>query len=54
MKQMLVRYKVKPGRASENEAFVHGVFEELAQASPPGLRYRTLKLEDGLGRRAAP
>ena len=48
MRQMLVRYKVKAARASENEAFVRGVYEELARALPPGLRYRTLKLEDGV------
>ncbi|MBW8812644.1 MAG: hypothetical protein JF588_04400 [Caulobacterales bacterium] len=48
MRQVVVRYKVKDGRASENEALVRSVFDELHRAAPGGVRYRTLKLEDGL------
>jgi hypothetical protein len=48
MRQVVVRYKVKDGRASENEALVRGVFEQLHRAALPGVRYRTLKLEDGV------
>jgi hypothetical protein len=48
MKRVLVRYRVKADRAAENEAFIRCVFEELAHAAPPGLRYSSLKLEDGV------
>jgi hypothetical protein len=48
MKRVLVRYRVKADRVAENEAFVRGVFEQLAHAAPPGLRYSSLKLEDGV------
>jgi hypothetical protein len=48
MKRVMVRYKVKPGRAEENEALVRAVYEELAAADPGGLRYATFAFEDGV------
>ena len=48
MRQVMVRYKVKPDRADENEALVRAVYEELAATEPPGLRYATYRLEDGV------
>jgi len=48
MKRMMVRYKVKADRAVENEAFVSRVFEQLHREQPPGLRYASFKLEDGV------
>jgi hypothetical protein len=48
MKRVLVRYKVKSDRASENETYIKKVFEELKQSSPEGLRYASFKLDDGL------
>lgn len=48
MKRILVRYKVKPQFASENQQYVEKVFEELHQHSPQGLRYATFKLSDGV------
>jgi hypothetical protein len=48
MKQMMVRYKVKADRAQENERFVKAVFEELRRVKPPGLRYTSLRLDDGV------
>jgi hypothetical protein len=48
MKRMLVRYKVKAEYAAENETFIRDVFDALAQAAPPGLRYCSLKLDDGV------
>ena len=48
MKRVLVRYKVMADRAAENEAFIRDVFEQLKQAAPAGLRYCSLKLEDGV------
>jgi hypothetical protein len=48
MKRVMVRYKLKPDRVTENEALVRAVYEELRQAEPEGLRYATFKLEDGV------
>lgn len=44
----VVRYKVKEGRGDENQELVEAVFAELAEASPAGLRYGTVRLEDGV------
>jgi hypothetical protein len=44
----VVRYRTKPDRADENQAFVEKVFDELAAARPDGLRYMTLRLADGV------
>jgi hypothetical protein len=48
MRQVMVRYTVKPGRAAENEELVRAVYDELAEVKPEGLRYATFRLEDGL------
>jgi hypothetical protein len=48
MKQVMVRYKVKPDRATENEQLVRAVYEELGRTNPSGLRYGTFRLEDGV------
>lgn len=48
MRRVMVRYKVKPERVAENEELVRAVYAELAQARPPGLRYETFKLDDGV------
>jgi hypothetical protein len=45
---MMVRYKVKPERAAENEQLIHAVYEELHRTRPQGLRYTTFRLEDGV------
>lgn len=42
----MVTYTVKPGREEENAALVRGVFEELAQAKPTGLRYAVFYAPD--------
>jgi hypothetical protein len=39
MRHSMVTYTVKPGREEENAALVRGVFDELAQSRPAGLRY---------------
>jgi hypothetical protein len=46
MKQVMVRYKVKPDRAQENEELVRAVYEELRRTRPEGLRYATFRLDD--------
>ena len=48
MRQVMVRYKVKPDRAAENEALVRAVYEELRDSAPEGLRYATYVLADGV------
>jgi hypothetical protein len=48
MSTIMVRYKVKPGRAEENAQLVRAVYEELASSDPAGLHYATFKLEDGV------
>jgi len=48
MKHVMVRYRVRPERAAENEALVKTVYEELAVVQPEGLGYATFKLPDGV------
>jgi hypothetical protein len=48
MGSSMVRYKVRPGRADENEQLVKAVYEQLAKAQPDGLHYATFKLPDGV------
>ena len=48
MNRVIVRYRVKPERASENEELVRAVYDELHETRPEGLRYATFKLEDGV------
>ncbi|MGD1068434.1 MAG: hypothetical protein ABR975_16620 [Vulcanimicrobiaceae bacterium] len=47
MKLTIVRYTVKPGMIDENERLVRAVFAELAREAPTGLRYASLRGEDG-------
>jgi hypothetical protein len=48
MRQVMVRYKVKPDQAARNEELVRAVFEELRQTAPAGVHYATFVLEDGV------
>ena len=48
MRQVMVRYKVKPDRAAENEQLVRAVYDELHRTEPAGLRYATFQLDDGV------
>ncbi len=48
MQQVIVRYKVKPERAAENEELVRAVYAELHRTKPAGLRYATFQLDDGV------
>jgi len=48
MKHVIVRYKVKPERAAENEELVRAVYAELHQERPTGLHYATFQLDDGV------
>jgi hypothetical protein len=48
VKEVVVRYKVKPERVEENQRLVEAVYAELAASDPGGLRYATFRLEDGV------
>ena len=48
MKTTIVRYKVKPDRVDENIRYIQQVFKQLKEALPPGLRYASFQLEDGV------
>ena len=48
MSQVIVRYKVNPDQGDINEQFVKPVFAELKEKAQAGLRYGTLRLEDGV------
>jgi len=48
MRRVMVRYRVKPEHAEENERLVRAVYEELAAINPAGFRYRTIVLDDGV------
>jgi hypothetical protein len=46
MKQVMVRYQVKPGQTERNEELVRAVYDELHSTELAGLRYATFKLDD--------
>jgi hypothetical protein len=48
VKRVMVRYRVKPNRATENVELVRAVYDELHSTRPAGLNYATLQLEDGV------
>jgi hypothetical protein len=48
MGSSMVRCKVLPDRAGENESLVRAVYEQLARERPEGLHYATFKLPDGV------
>jgi len=48
MKRIMVRYKVKPERVTENQNLIEQVFEQLSRERPAGVRYAAFKLADGV------
>jgi hypothetical protein len=48
MKRTLIRYKTRPEAADANAALVEAVFAELQARQPAGVRYVTLRLDDGV------
>jgi hypothetical protein len=48
MSAVIVRYRVKPGRAEENAELIRAVYAELAQREPAGFHYATFVQEDGV------
>ncbi|MBV8190766.1 MAG: hypothetical protein JOY64_33455 [Alphaproteobacteria bacterium] len=47
MKWTLVRYRVRPDQADENQRLSAAVFKELQQKAPEGLAYAVFRLPDG-------
>ena len=48
MGSSMIRYKVRQGRAAENETLVKAVYAQLDRERPEGLHYATFKLPDGV------
>ena len=48
MRQVMVRYTVKPDLAEQNRELVRAVYEELHRTNPSGMRYATFQLDDGV------
>ncbi len=48
MKTVMVRYKLKPESAADNEALIKQVFVQLAREKPAGMRYQVFKQADGV------
>ena len=48
MRNVVVRYTTRPEAASENQALVEKVFQDLHASEPDGLRYATFRLDDGV------
>jgi len=48
MKRTMVRYKVKADRVAENERLIGDVYAQIKREQPPGLRYATFRLADGV------
>jgi hypothetical protein len=47
MKRTLIRYRTKPETTDENAELIAGVFAELNTVKPDGVRYLSLRLDDG-------
>jgi hypothetical protein len=48
MRHVMVRYRVSPETAVENEDLIRAVYTELQATEPAGLRYATFRLDDGV------
>jgi hypothetical protein len=44
----VIRYRVRPDAADENQRLVEAVYAALAEAKPSGLEYATYRLDDGV------
>jgi hypothetical protein len=47
MERTLIRYRTKPEMTDKNAELIAGVFAELKTAQPDGVRYLSLRLDDG-------
>ncbi len=48
MRQVMVRYRVKPDQVERNAELVRAVYEELHGTQSDGFRYATFRLDDGV------
>jgi hypothetical protein len=48
MSTAVIRYQTKPEAADENQRLIENVFAEIALKAPPGLRYQSFRLDDGV------
>ncbi|MGZ5785446.1 MAG: hypothetical protein ACXWJM_05955 [Ramlibacter sp.] len=48
MRIVMVRYKVRPDAAAENQRLIGEVFAQLQRDKPAGMRYQVYKLPDGV------
>jgi quinol monooxygenase YgiN len=48
MRQVMVRYTVRPECAEENARLIRDVFASLARESPADLSYASYRLDDGV------
>lgn len=48
MKQVMVRYTCRADRAEENASLILAVFESLKETAPPGIKYASYRLDDGV------
>jgi len=48
MKSFIVRYKVKVDQVADNVRLVEGIFSEIKNKQPKGVRYATFVAEDGV------
>ena len=47
MSTRVIRYRTHPDRADENQRLIEGVFAELAERRPEGVRYASVRSADG-------
>ena len=47
MKRTLIRYRTRPDMTDKNAELIAAVFAELKAAQPDGVRYLSLRLDDG-------
>ena len=47
-KKIVVRYKLKANRVTENERLIKAVFRQLHERQPEGIGYTVYKLADGV------
>ena len=45
MNRMMIRYTTRPEAADENQRLIEGVFRELHERAPAGVKYAVLRLE---------
>jgi hypothetical protein len=47
MRQLVIRYRVKPDQGERNAELIRAVFDELRASAPEGFHYATFQVDDG-------